>query len=51
MNKRHWITVEGGDTVDGNLVKDLVTDSYCLVVGGLPKSKRPVDPQTYHRHA
>ena len=31
MNKKHWITVEGGGTVDENLVKQLVTDSYQLV--------------------
>jgi predicted DNA-binding protein (MmcQ/YjbR family) len=41
MNKRHWITVEGGGTVDEKLVKELVTDSYRLVVSGLPKSERP----------
>ncbi|MET9880484.1 MmcQ/YjbR family DNA-binding protein [Actinacidiphila glaucinigra] len=51
MNKRHWITVEGGDTIDDKLVKELVTDSYRLVVWGLPKSKQPVDPHTYNRHA
>ena len=31
MNKKHWITVEGGGTVDEKLVKQLVTDSYQLV--------------------
>jgi predicted DNA-binding protein (MmcQ/YjbR family) len=31
MNKRHWITVEGGGAVDEKLVKELVTDSYQLV--------------------
>ncbi|MPY48116.1 MmcQ/YjbR family DNA-binding protein [Streptomyces acidicola] len=51
MNKRHWITMEGGDTIDDKLVKELVTDSYRLVVGGLPKSKQPVDPRTHNRHA
>jgi predicted DNA-binding protein (MmcQ/YjbR family) len=52
MNKRHWITVEGGGTVDEKLVKELVIDSYRLVVGGLPKSSQPVDPRTYvHRAA
>jgi predicted DNA-binding protein (MmcQ/YjbR family) len=51
MNKRHWITVEGGGTVDEKLVKELVIDSYRLVVGGLPKSEQPVDPRTYGRRA
>jgi predicted DNA-binding protein (MmcQ/YjbR family) len=36
MNKKHWITVEGGGTVDEKLVKQLVTDSYQLVVGAHP---------------
>jgi predicted DNA-binding protein (MmcQ/YjbR family) len=49
MNKRHWITLEGGGDVDETLVKELVTDSYRLVVGGLPKSAQPVDPNTYGR--
>ena len=31
MNKKHWITVEGGGSVDEKLVKQLVTDSYQLV--------------------
>jgi predicted DNA-binding protein (MmcQ/YjbR family) len=47
MNKKHWITLEGGDTIDETLVKELVTDSYLLVVSGLPKSRQPVDPRTY----
>ncbi|MEU9379886.1 MmcQ/YjbR family DNA-binding protein [Streptomyces sp. NPDC048279] len=51
MNKRHWITVEGGGTVDEELVKELVIDSYRLVVGGLPTSEQPVDPRTYGRRA
>ncbi|MFC9097772.1 MmcQ/YjbR family DNA-binding protein [Streptomyces sp. NPDC057072] len=51
MNKTHWITVEGGDTINENLMKELVTDSYRLVVGGLPKSKQPVDPRSYGHHA
>jgi predicted DNA-binding protein (MmcQ/YjbR family) len=51
MNKRHWITMEGGGAIDEKLVKELVIDSYRLVVGGLPKSKQPVDPHTHGRHA
>jgi predicted DNA-binding protein (MmcQ/YjbR family) len=47
MNKKHWITVEAGGTIDEGLVKELVTDSYLLVVGGLPKTQQPVDPHTY----
>ncbi|MCQ9130227.1 MmcQ/YjbR family DNA-binding protein [Streptomyces hilarionis] len=47
MNKKHWITLEGGDGVDDSLIRELVTDSYRLVVAGLPKAERPVDPHTY----
>ncbi|MFH8606296.1 MmcQ/YjbR family DNA-binding protein [Streptomyces sp. NPDC018029] len=40
MNKRHWNTV----TVDGKLtdrqVRELVEDSYDLVVAGLPRAER-----------
>ena len=40
LNKRHWNTV----TIDGSLpdrmVKDMIEDSYDLVVDGLPKQKR-----------
>ncbi|MEU6228981.1 MmcQ/YjbR family DNA-binding protein [Streptomyces sp. NPDC047042] len=51
MNKKHWITLEGGDAIDEGLVKELVTESYRLVVGHLPKSEQPVDPHTYGRPA
>jgi predicted DNA-binding protein (MmcQ/YjbR family) len=49
MNKTHWITAEGGGTIGEKLVQELVIDSYRLVVGGLAKSKQPVDPRTYGR--
>ncbi|MFJ5534030.1 MmcQ/YjbR family DNA-binding protein [Streptomyces sp. NPDC093261] len=51
MNKKHWITAEGGGTIDEKLVKELVIDSYRLVVGGLPKVEQSVDPRTYGRRA
>lgn len=44
MNKKHWITIEGGDGVDKKLVEELVTDSYRLVVSRLPKAEQPADP-------
>ena len=44
MDKKHWITVRGGGTVDEELVNELVLDSYRLVVEGLPRSRRPVVP-------
>lgn len=44
MDKKHWITAASGTGLDENLVKELVTDSYRLVVDKLPKSKRAVTP-------
>lgn len=41
MNKDHWITAEAGPGLAQNVFKELVTDSYRLVVEKLPKSKRP----------
>jgi predicted DNA-binding protein (MmcQ/YjbR family) len=40
LNKRHWntITLDGG--VDDRLLRDLVEDSYDLVVSALPKRVR-----------
>lgn len=47
MNKRHWISVRPGTGVDAELLDDLVTESYLLVVEGLARRERPVDPQTF----
>ena len=47
MNKKHWITLEGGAGVDNEFVRELVTDSYLLVVSHLPRAEQPVDPHTY----
>jgi predicted DNA-binding protein (MmcQ/YjbR family) len=44
MDKQHWITAAGGPGLDGDLVKELVADSYRLVVDKLPDSARPVNP-------
>ena len=41
MNKVHWITLEAGGSIGADLVKQLVTESYDLVVNTLPKSRRP----------
>ncbi|MFE9607400.1 MmcQ/YjbR family DNA-binding protein [Streptomyces sp. NPDC006012] len=40
LNKRHWntVTVDGG--LPGRLVRELVEDSYDLVVAGLPRADR-----------
>ncbi|WP_086840925.1 MmcQ/YjbR family DNA-binding protein [Amycolatopsis kentuckyensis] len=42
MNKKHWITLEDGEGIDEELVGELVTDSYLLVVAHLPKAEQPV---------
>ncbi|MGP9537529.1 MmcQ/YjbR family DNA-binding protein [Brachybacterium sp. AOP43-C2-M15] len=47
MNKRHWITLEPGGELEEEFVRELVTDSYLLVVEGLPRAQRPVDPHTF----
>lgn len=41
MNKRHWITVEGGQTIDEKLLKELLVDSHRLVVRGFPSRSSP----------
>ncbi|MER6079985.1 MmcQ/YjbR family DNA-binding protein [Streptomyces sp. NPDC001833] len=40
MNKRHWntVTLDGG--LPDRLVKELIEDSYDLVVAGLPRAER-----------
>lgn len=47
MNKKHWITLHAGGSLQQSLIHELVTDSYLLVVENLPRSKRPVDPDTF----
>jgi predicted DNA-binding protein (MmcQ/YjbR family) len=48
-DKKHWITLHPGGAIDAELVDELVTDSYLLVVEGLSKQRRPVDPETFRR--
>ena len=40
MNKRHWNTVVVGGAVGGEMVRDLIEDSYDLVVSALPAERR-----------
>ena len=51
MNKQHWITLHPDGTLDAQHVDELVTESYLLVVAGLPRSQQPVDPDTFGREA
>ncbi|MFV0136084.1 MmcQ/YjbR family DNA-binding protein [Streptomyces sp. HMX87] len=40
MNKRHWNTVTVDGSLPDRLVRELVEDSYDLVVAGLPRADR-----------
>jgi predicted DNA-binding protein (MmcQ/YjbR family) len=40
LNKRHWNTITLDGSLPDGVVRDLVEDSYDLVVGGLPKRTR-----------
>ncbi|MEV7283905.1 MmcQ/YjbR family DNA-binding protein [Streptomyces sp. NPDC093252] len=40
MNKRHWNTVTVAGELPNRLVRELVEDSYDLVVAGLPRAER-----------
>ncbi|MET7650876.1 MULTISPECIES: MmcQ/YjbR family DNA-binding protein [unclassified Streptomyces] len=40
MNKRHWNTVRADGGLPERLVRELVEDSYDLVVAGLPRAER-----------
>ena len=42
LNKRHWNTVAINEGLPDALVRDMIEDSYDLVVDGLPRAKRPV---------
>lgn len=48
MNKRHWITLNPGGTLDAQMVEDLVTESYLQVLErNVAKKLWPVDPATF----
>lgn len=40
LNKRHWNTVVLDGSVPERLVREMIEDSYDLVVAGLPKATR-----------
>ena len=41
LNKAHWNTVLIDGSLPGQMIKDMIEDSYDLVVSGLPASLRP----------
>jgi predicted DNA-binding protein (MmcQ/YjbR family) len=40
LNKRHWNTVELDGSLPESMVRDMVEDSYDLIVSALPKVRR-----------
>lgn len=42
MDKRHWISIHLAADTPASLLKDLIVDSYDLVVHTLPVSRRPL---------
>ena len=40
MNKRHWNTVVLDGSLDDSFVREMIAESYRLVVAGLPKARR-----------
>jgi predicted DNA-binding protein (MmcQ/YjbR family) len=40
LNKRHWITVTLDGSLADEMVRELIEDSYDLVVAGLPTKQR-----------
>ena len=40
LNKRHWNTITIGGSLPDQLVRDLIEDSYDLVVSALPRRTR-----------
>jgi predicted DNA-binding protein (MmcQ/YjbR family) len=41
LPKRHWNTLTLDGSLDDGMVRQLIEDSYDLVVDGLPRSRRP----------
>jgi predicted DNA-binding protein (MmcQ/YjbR family) len=37
MNKQHWITVDLVDEIAPVVIRELINDSYAIVLGSLPK--------------
>ena len=48
MNKRHWVSVYPHAELHQQLIEELVTDSYRLVVEKLPRAQRPIYPCSGH---
>ena len=42
MSKKHWNTVAINGSVPGDLVREMIEESYALVVAGLTKKQRAI---------
>jgi predicted DNA-binding protein (MmcQ/YjbR family) len=42
LNKRHWNTVTIDGSLSDQMLSEMLTDSYDLVVASLPKARRPL---------
>ena len=40
LNKRHWNTVTVDGSLSDQMIRDMIEDSYDLVVSGLPRARR-----------
>lgn len=40
LNKQHWNTVELNGTVPANVIKEMIDESYDLIVGSLTKKQK-----------
>jgi predicted DNA-binding protein (MmcQ/YjbR family) len=40
LNKRHWNTVTIDDSLPDTMIRDMIEDSYDLIVSVLPRAKR-----------
>ncbi|EYT58004.1 hypothetical protein H483_0114920 [Dietzia sp. UCD-THP] len=49
MDKKHWISLHPGGGLGPDMIEELVTESYRLVVAGLPREQRPVEPHAFGR--
>jgi predicted DNA-binding protein (MmcQ/YjbR family) len=41
MNKKHWISIAAGSAITRDLISELVSNAYLLVVDKLPRHLRP----------
>ncbi len=41
LNKRHWNTITLDGSLTDQMVSEMITDSYELVVASLPRARRP----------